>query len=265
MNAHDPVDRAFELLRDAQGSELPDPALEARLRARAAEPRRRSPRIAAVAIALLALSGVAFTAGGGLRALGRWWYEIVLDGASSSETVEGNGERTTLFQDQYGYGGSVRIRRDHDETGRLRTRIDVHRESAGRVEHDRAENVFGARSSESLPESMLQGATAIHSGSEVEVYAIPGEPDGTRILVRGSRIEEIARLPFSLWQNGAGATIVETEGGGLELAFESGDGSAIELAWRPPGARGDPASRPATLETPDGRVKVRVENEPHER
>jgi hypothetical protein len=269
MNDRDPFERALELLRDSQGAELPVPALEARLRARAAVPRRRLLRRVALLLAAVLLAGTALSASGAVSWLRRWWYEVEIDGVRSTGVVDEGGDRI-LFQTARGETGSIGIRRERLEGGRLRTRIDFHREGPRRVEHDVAESVEGDAPLEFLPASALDGATPLHVGAAIEIYAIPGTEGGTRLVARqalpdGPRLVEIARLPFDLWRDGATASVTERPDGGFDLAFESGNGAALELAWRP--VEGDPGARhgPTTLETPDGRVKVRVESDPQPR
>lgn len=85
---------------------------------------------------------------------------------------------------------------------------------------------------------------------------------GSRLLVLHEGpgalpVEEIARLPFDVLVAGTRAELTERADGGLAIAFDDGRGGAFEFVWR-----GVSTNEPASeLETPDGKVRVRVESD----
>ena len=136
----------------------------------------------------------------------------------------------------------------------------------GRIEHEQSEDVFEATSPERLPISALDHAAPLYAGACGELFVASDGTGGSRILMLGAGdagasglpVEEIARLPFDLLSAGTQAEFTEHEDGSLSIAFDNGRGGAIEFLW--PGAISAGERGVSELETPDGKVRVRVEN-----
>ena len=263
MTRPDPVEAAFALLRTELAAPEPDAALEAQLRARFRSRPARRIRPLPFILAGTLLSGAAFAASGGVDWVKSWWYAVEVEGASVSGVVIDDGERIIPFETAEGDVGSVRMRRDRLEDGTLRTRIDIDRSAPGRVEHEESEDVFGARAPERFPISVLDHAAPLYSGACGELFGLSDGAGGSRLLVLDESgadrlpVAEIARFPFDVLATGSQAEFTERPDGGLAIAFDDGRGGALEFVWQgvSDGARGV-----SELETPDGKVRVRVEN-----
>ena len=271
MSTRDPLERALDLLRDATCTSAPDPVLQMRLRRRHFELSRRTrPRVWPL-FALTILSGAALAASS-TDWLRRWWFHLVIDGVERTGVVEGDGVHSFEFESANGETSRVLVSREHGDDLGLRTRLDVQRESDQRVEHDVEERVTGRTRKALLPMSVLEGALSLHSfidaaGDVHEFFALPDAEGGSRLFVQHgeleeSSVEELARLPFDVLGDGARVEITEPPAGGLELRFEDGDGAEIRFSWSC--GRSGATPGPAELETPDGRVRVRVDEFPRE-
>jgi hypothetical protein len=269
VTPHDPVDRALALLRGEKHAELPDPALEQRLRRRAFELSRRRRFTFWPLLGIAVLSGAAVAASN-LGRLRRWWFRIETFGIERSGVVEGDGERSFSYESAGGETGTVRLRREESTDGALRTELDVASEADDRVEQEHEEHVTGRRGGKLLPVSVLEGALSLHAATDAngeahEIFALLDDQGGSRILVQhaGASVEELARVPFDVLREGGEVEIVELPGGGLELGFDDGRGAEIRFAWSCAGARAEPG--PSVLETPDGKVRVQVGDAPLDR
>ena len=165
------------------------------------------------------------------------------------------------------------VSREQDDEGGARTRLDVQRDGGERVEHDVEELVTGKSAKALLPASVLEGALSLHAfrdaaGDAHELFALRDTDGSSRLFVQHGEldepsVEELARVPFDVLGDGARVEITEPPGGGLELGFEDGGGAEIRFAWTCARAAATPGT--AELATPDGRVRVRVEELPRER
>ncbi len=271
MRTSDPVERALELLRDATCASAPDPVLQMRLRRRCFELSRRTRSRGWPLFALAILSGAALAASH-TDWLRRWWFHLVIDGVERTGVVEGDGEHAFEFESADGETSRVLVSREHDGDLGSRTRLDVRRTSDQRLEHDAEELVTGGTRRALLPTSVLEGALSLHSftdaaGDDHELFALLDGEGGSRLFVQHgefeqSSVEELARVPFDVLGDGASVEITEPPAGGLELSFENG-GAEIRFAWSCKRSAAPPGS--AELETPDGRVRLRVEDFPLER
>lgn len=271
MNRPDPLERAFELLREAHGAALPDPRLEARLVASARERsmRRRAPRsrrlVLAGAFALC--GGAAFAAAGGWRWIRSWIVRVEFGDARLREEVEGEGARTYRWKTPEGEA-QVRVERTREGSA-TRTRIAIDRIEGERVDAERAEDVRGGRARALEPLAVLGGAEPFYVGSDpaggrIELYALDDGAGGSRLYVARTKrhrqaVEELAHLPFELLARGARAEIEERADGALALSFT--DGRGAELAFVLESERAELPAR-SSLETEDGAIRVEVEEEP---
>ena len=268
MKSIDPVDRAFELLREESAAELPSPELEATLRARHAERRLRGGgRLVwrAAAVLLVLASGV-FAASGGVEWLWSWWFSIEVEGQHESGTVGGDGEREFTFATEDGGTATVRVARERLDGGEA-TRIAVDREGPGRLEHERVEDRVQVAPAmrERFAETEIEGSTPIYSGidqhgTRVDIHVLADGWTSSRVVVHrhgdgDEPIELISRVPFVLLRDGMHAEVTERADGGLRMSFSDGRGAQFDLMWGVP-ARLE--RRPTELQTPDGKIRVRV-------
>ena len=271
MKSIDPVERAFDLIRDDVSATAPQPELEARLRRRHAElGSSRGPRRLWLAAAItLALTGGVFAASGGIEWVRSWWYSISVDGQVRSGTIDGDGDRTYEFTADDGEQATVRVQREHSDEGDA-TRIAIDRSSPLREERERYEDEtkVAVTAPERFGLSEIEGHEPIYSGLQ-EGGARHAQrklllPDGwksSRIVAHrhgdGDRpVSLISRVPFDLLAEGVVGEITERADGGLKLSFNDGRGAQFELMW---GGRIVFEPRPVELQTLDGRVRVRVE------
>ena len=275
--------RALAALAADDSLEMPDVELQQRLTRLAARRTRAGGlgaswrslprwRGAAALLLTLGLAGGALGATFGLEGLRRLWIRITIDGRETQQTLEGEGAHELDFTTEDGYRVQVRVeRRALPEQGR-ETSVRIREEGGGVVDeevHELSTTPSAGAPPERLLASELDGARVLHTwtgpaGVRNELL-LDRDPEGagSRLLRHeaGSTLERPYSLVLRTAQRialGGLVTVVERDGGQLEVSLSDGHGWELAFVLAP-----DDSALPrqaSELSTPSGRVHVRVDD-----
>ncbi len=266
MNQRDDlVERALGALARREGLEPPDAGLEALLRERHAKRRGGLRRFVLPGLVVASLSGAAYA--GGWQLVRRWWFSIEVDGTVTQGTHDGDGERVFHLEPEGGGEATVRVSREGLESGGERTRIELDRAQPGRSDREVAENVVGAAPRESLAADRIEGRPPLFrfdaERGPCAVYLLDeAEP---RLVLHRERatpgtVVVLDTLPIDALDDATRFEFEFAPERGLELTLVLADGIERAFAWTIDAAPVRPAG--AELQTDDGRIRVRVQNDP---
>ncbi|QDU66740.1 hypothetical protein [Engelhardtia mirabilis] len=269
--SQDRVDLALQALRDSEGLEPADRTLEVRLLAQHRWTRRR-PRLLPLLVATSALTGIAFAAGGGVDWLRSLWVTVEVDGARVEGPLGDGEQQALLFTTDSGGEARVQVSNESLPEGGSRRQMSIEHREDGRVEVEESDDVFGApvRELQWVSIGDLDGLAPIFDGRDAEGHVatlyLDRGPAGPRLLLfrphqDAGRAVVTSRLPDLPPDS---APLVECElldGGDLAVHLSAAQAFDLELLVRLSEGAAQAPAPPTTLETQDGRIKVRLEPE----
>ena len=260
----DPIRRLLAQIDPAPCAELPDPRLEARLRACHARRPRGARRTAWALAAVAALGGAGYAAASGWSWLRRWWFTVEVDGSRATGSVDGAGERRFAYRTGDGGTALVTVSRERAGEHAVRTRMSIDRTGPGFSERQRNEEVVGDLPRRRWPLAELGDTPAFYSGADYSWYVQPLADGGSRLLLRRHGddplpVEELARVPFQLLTAGAEVRLEERADGTWRFSFATAEGAVCEFEWADAAAAAPPVTE---LHSADGRVRVQIDDAP---
>jgi hypothetical protein len=266
MNERDDLaERALGALARQEELEAPDAGLETVLRARHEKRRRGLRRFLMPGLVVASLTGAAYA--GGWELVRRWWYSIEVAGTVSQGVHQGDGTRVFHVEPESGGTATVRVSSEGIGAAGVRTRIELDRQAPGFEEHEVAEDVVDGVPPERIPSNRIAGLEPLYrfeSAQGPNVLYLLDEADPRLLLHQEQALPDsllvLERLPLEALSEEAQFVFAVTEEGALELTLTLPDGIERGFAWSTdPGARRAGGS---LLETDDGQIRVRVQNDP---
>ncbi|MBN2564040.1 MAG: hypothetical protein JXQ75_24260 [Phycisphaerae bacterium] len=284
----DPVDQAIKSLRSqAWPGESHNIELEERLmresQSNCSVSRLGRHRVLAAALAVLVLGSVGFAAAGGVDMVKNWLLRVEINGQVTEVQLDENGEKTFTINTDDGGTATVDIKKavSPDEGEMTRVRITKTNDLAG--DERRAEWVTKVRVGDEqqigidpekpdLTLADLGGAQPIkkwagEDGLVSELYILPDEQgQGSRVLIvttnedGEAHVRLVATTPRPLLLDGFEPDVQVNDDGLVTITLENGQGQVqvIKARAKRPGP-GDAIPDGLKLETPDGEIKVRVQ------
>ena len=275
----DPVDSALDRLRsDSWTGRAYDPELENKLMQdfnhRSGATRSARPRILAIALALLLVSGASFAATGGIDTVKGWFVTIEMGDEIIDLTLDENGEATIRRETDDGGLTTVSVKKGTTPDGGETTRVSVKRtdgdgnhEECCEVVRNGSHTAPAAVDAAILADAEPAKAWSDEDGNTTEIYFLPVEEgEGTRIYLattdpEGEQLVRHIGTPRINLADGEVAPKVElNDDGSLSITLDDGAGRVAEMKIKIAQGPMTEQLRPGNLEvqTPDGDVKVRV-------
>lgn len=277
----DPVDSALELLRSESWTAEPwNPDLENQLMQKI-DPKPSagvSPRhVGLAAVALVAVSGAAFAATGGIARIQKW-LNIEINGVSQSVPLDENGRSQFTIQTEDGGEALVEVERtgtpEEGQQTRIRVTKDGGDDGIGVSEDVEAVQIRRMGNSMELSAEVtmadLADATPLKgwtdkAGVAWTLYSqIDGDVEMQYYLARGDQTGEakVIRLPLAPEVMGdVEPQISVGDDGMIEVRFDDGAGrvAVMKIAHRSSDDAGPlPEIVAPGIDTPDGQLRIRV-------
>ncbi len=274
----DPVDSALDRLRsDSWTGRAYDPELENRLMQnfdnRNNASRSARPRIVAIALALVLVSGATFAATGGIDTVKGWFVTIDLGDEVIDLTLDENGEATIRRETDDGGLLTVSVKKGTTPDGVETTRVAVTRTDGGNSREEFVEEIRrGVRTAPKhidpaiLADAEPARAWSDEDGNTTEVYFLPVEEgEGTRIYLATTDpdgeqvVRHLGTPPINL-AGDVKPKVEVSDDGTISITLDDGAGRVAEMEFKIAEGPGTELRRPRgiEMETPDGDIKVRV-------
>lgn len=275
----DPVDSALDRLRsDSWTGRAYDPELENKLMQdfdnRNNAPRSARPRILAIALALLLVSGATFAATGGIDKVTGWFVTIELGDEIIDLTLDENGEASIRRETDDGGLLTVSVKQGTTPDGAETTRVAVVRTDGADSREEFVEEVRrGVRTTPKqidpaiLADAEPAKAWSDDDGNTTEIYFLPVEKgEGTRIYLATTDpdgeqlVRHLGTPPINLADGDFAPKVELDDDGTISITLDDGAGRVAEMKFKIGEGPATELRRQRGLEvqTPDGDIKVRV-------
>lgn len=276
----DPVDSALDRLRsDSWTGPAYDPELENKLMQEFNQPksaaRSAGPRILAIAVALLLVSGATFAATGGIDKVTDWFVTIEMGDEVIDLTLDENGEATIRRETDDGGLLTVSVKKGTSPDGGDTTRIAVKRSDGDSNEEEccvKSVRRGPGTAPEPIDPAILADAEPAKAwsdedGNTTEIYFLPVEEgEGTRIYLAttdpdGEQVVRHLGTPrINLADGDVEPKVEVSDDGTISITLDDGAGRVAEMKFK---IGEGPVTelrrqRGLDVQTPDGEIKVRV-------
>ncbi len=280
----DPVDSALELLRSESWTAEPwNPDLENQLM-NSIDPKPRAGvngrHVGLAAVALVAVSGAAFAATGGIARIQKW-LNIEINGVSQSVPLDENGRSQFTVQTEDGgealvevertgtpeEGQQTRIRvtKGAGEDGGMQVNEEVEAVQVRRTGHDGMELTGEVSAAELAADATLLKEWTDKAGAAWSLYSqADGDVELRYYLVRAGETGEAKVITLPLAPPAMGDVqpqVTVGDDGMIEVRFDDGAGrvAVMKIAHRSSDQAGPlPEIVAPGISTPDGRLRIRV-------
>jgi len=282
---HDLVDHALDLLRaDAPGGGPSlNPQLENRLMqrydARSTTPRPMFARPAVIAAALLAVTGVTFATAGGIQRIKSWFVTVEVGDQTVHLRVGDNEEASMISESDDGVRTHVTVNKGATEHGDDMTKVRVVQDRDGGKNITESVMVRGhgpagpesEYSLEDIGDAQPAKTWTDSAGLMNEIYIVPAaKGDGAQVFYVSAidtpemRIHRLAEPQGQWFGEGVTHDVSVTDDGVITLRAQFPDGGeeVMKLKFRSRTRIGkdEPIDEKGVrVETPDGKVKIKIE------